>query len=63
MADALVVAALSLIGGVLSNAYFYGRLTERVKSHGERISRVEGTVDNHETRISHLEGSKPRHAN
>ena len=64
MLEAIAVAAVALIGSVLSNAYFYGRLTERVSSHGRRLGEVESKVDDHETRISHLEGGKHRvHAN
>ena len=58
MLDAILVAAVALAGSIVSNAYFYGRLTERVGGHAERLEKVEEAVTDHETRISHLEGGK-----
>jgi len=38
--------------------YVYGRLTERVNSHGKRLDKAEDKLDDHETRIGHLEGAR-----
>ena len=48
----------TLVVQAIIAVYVYGRLTERVNSHGRRLKVVETKVDNHETRISHLEGSR-----
>lgn len=56
MGAAILVAAVGLLGSIVTNAFFYGKLTQKVSSNSDDISELQRTSLDHEKRISHLEG-------
>lgn len=49
-------AAILIVINLLTAAFVYGRLTERVKEQSGKILHLEHTSDDHEKRISYAEG-------
>ena len=47
---------VTIIIQLLTAAFVYGRLTERVKSHGTRITKTEDLATRHEGEIGELFG-------
>lgn len=50
--EVAVTVLLTLLGAVASNAYFYGRLTQRVSNQGETDKRHEEWLKRHDERLS-----------
>lgn len=46
----------SFAATLIVGAFVYGRLTEKVSGHTNRIEKLEDKVDSHGTRIARLEG-------
>ena len=56
--SAALAGFLSWLAHKHTAAFYYGRLTERVEGHAQRVTTLENHDRDHETRISHLETSK-----
>jgi hypothetical protein len=56
MLEALFVAGIGLVGSVVTNAYYYGKLTQKVSGSEKRLDKVEAKVDVLGTRVATLEG-------
>ncbi len=52
---ALIVGALTIISTVVSNAYFYGRLVQRVEGQGKWLETVASDVKGHGERLAVVE--------
>ena len=55
----MYVFVATLIVQAVVAVFVYGRLTERVAGHSDRIENLEHKVDDHGERIGRLEGGRP----
>ena len=52
----IVISGINLLLTVAGGIFVYGRLTEKVASHGKAIDRHDGRLDRHEGEIGELYG-------
>jgi hypothetical protein len=55
---AIAISAFGVVGHLIIAVWYYGRLTQKVEDHGERLDKTEVQILDHETRISRLEGKQ-----
>jgi hypothetical protein len=51
-------AACAVAAHLLIASWYYGRLTQKVEDHDDRLHNAETQLRDHETRLSRLEGGK-----
>jgi hypothetical protein len=52
----MIVGAVSFLGNIVVQAYFYGRLTKTVENNDGRLEKVEDEQKIHSDKISELHG-------
>ena len=56
MIEVICTVLVGLAGSIATNAYYYGKLTQKVSDHSDDIEKLQVDVKDHGTRIATLEG-------